>query len=530
MKPPLYFWACALSVKALGFGGFAFRLVGILSCWVAVMLCAGLAGRIGRSPTAWIAGAFVPLLSPTFFEFSRRVFMEQSLTACLLGVLYCTVRAVQDDRPRWLLGVGLLTAVGVLTKSYAGGFAATAVVAYLAVAGPRRWLWSKPFLAGCALGAVPILAYVAVMMQVEPEQFIHQNLLPFRIRTAGQFTWYQFGPWFYYSKPLTSDPIVYVGGVTALLGLSLRARSERHLRPVWLLLAYVAISYAVWDSASAKRLYYLVPVFPAMAVALAVLIAKVAPSGLPRTVALALVVGAIPIVQAPLFQPDKLDPEPGLGALSTELDGLLPDDELVFRYNDFFAATELYLGRRAVGLTPSPEMLSDFARILVLGEQDIARDGRPAAMYALYRQTLADGRPFQLVADEGSLARILPGTPGLHPWVRVVQMDGSALWFASSTQPPAGRWNPEPLVPHQDGYAVAMAWLLQQEAVAEVRDLVAQAERHHGPQFADALVAAHGFSRGPTTSEALPQPEGAPNEPSGPAPAASPAPEPTSAP
>jgi glycerophosphoryl diester phosphodiesterase len=435
----------------------------------------------------------LPLLSPTFFQFSRRVFMEQTLTACLLGVLYCAVRALDEDRPRWLLGVGLLTAVGVLTKSYAGGFAATAVVAYLALAGPRRWLWSRPFLLGCALGAVPILGYLALMTHLEPDQFVHQNLLPFRIRTAGQFSWYRFGRWFYYTMPLRSDPLVYVGGVGALGFLSWRARVDASLKPVRLLLAYVLISYAVWDSASAKRLYYLVPVFPAMAIALAVLVGRLAPAGRPRTVALAVAVGLFPILQASEYLDAKLDPEAALEELGQELDGLLPEDELVFRYNDFFAATELYLGRRAVGLTPSPEMLSDFRRILVLGEQDIVRDGRPTAVYALFAETVRAGRPFQIVAEEAALGKLMPGTPGLHPWLGVAEPDGGTLWFAS-TQPPPARWTSS-LEPHRDGYGVALAWRVAQGDLPGITALLADAETRYGAEFAASLGEAHGFRK-----------------------------------
>ena len=518
MKPPFYFWFGAVCVKLLGPTAFAFRLPSLLSGWLCVMLAAGITGRITRRQAGWFAGMFFVLLSPTWFEHTRRVFMEETLAASMMLVLYGAVRAWDEDDPKWLWLVGPASAAAILTKSYGGGFSGVAILCWLPLIGRGRWILSRPFLGGIALGSVPILLYVAVMLVTHNEAFVYQNLLPFRMSDASQFSWYLTGRWFYYTTPLSTDPVVYVGGLAGLAVLSVQARRERSLRAVWLLGLYVAWGYLIWDSLSQKRLYYLVPFLPALACCAAALVVRLLPAGLPTTAGLALAAGLVPILQAPNYQADQLNPEPAMQELGAFAEPHLGEADLVFQYNDFFAVAELYFNRRAVGLTPSSEMLSDFGRILVLGDRDIARDGRPAAMYALARSELAAGRPLHLIADEGSLARVLPGMPGLTPWLRARDLDGTFLWFASSQPPPEGLVGTEAspaLAPHREGFPPAFAWLLQQGLGEEAKDLVEVAEAQHGRAFADELLASQGFRRDPAPSEGEESPAGEGEPPGG---------------
>ncbi len=494
MKPPLYFWACAISLKLFGAISevFALRLPGLLSGWLCVLLVASIAGRLARDPRGWFAGAVLALLSPTFFEYARRVFMEETLALTMLAVLYCALRAKDEDDPRWLWGVGLGSAAAILTKSYGGGFAGFAVLCWLAAVGPRKWLKSLPFLGGIAVGAVLIVGWVLVMLRAAPDEFVRQNLAPFDLGSSAQFSWYRTESFFYFRSPLDGDrlvpgaeglgrllpvlgsALVYLGGWAALIAGSIRAWKKPEERGSWLLLIYVAVGIAVWSSLTQQRLYYLVPFFPAFAAAAAVMLVKLVPGGPPTTLALALLGGSIFLVQQPAFEQRLLDPEPAIAALGDRFADQLPEDAIVYRYNDFFAATELYMERRTVGLTPNEQLLTDFGRILVLGERDIARDGRPGAIYQLYREHRDRGEPFFLVIDEGGLVRLMPGLPGLHPWFAVPDWPSGRLWLTSSEAPVAdgsASWGGELPRMHEASYLVAADWLLargDREGAAEV--------------------------------------------------------------
>lgn len=456
MKPPLYFWLCGISWSL--FGGiseaFALRLPGLLSGWAVVFLAAGIAGRIAGSVRAWGAAILLVLLSPTVVEFSRRVFMEETLAATMLVVLYAAVRAKDEDNPRWLWWVGLGSAAALLTKSYGGGFAGLAVLLWLALVGPRKWLISKPFLGGIAVGSAVLIAYVLAMLQVAPEEFIRQNLLPLQLGSEKQFLWYETGSFFYFTAPLDPGriaphdatgvtrfaPVVaasltFVGGWLALLLGAVKSRRDRSLRGLLLLLLYVACAFLVWGSLSQQRLYYLVPFLPALAVAAAVMLDRLLPDKpSARTAVFAALGGLLLLAHPRSFDPLLLDAEPALAEIGEQARGQLPEEAVLFRYNDFFASSEFYLDHRTVGLTPNPALLDDFQRILVLGERGIAADGRPQVLLPMLLQ-LSRQRPFFILIDRREMELHLPELARLHLWAEAPDWGGQLLLLSSMPRP-----------------------------------------------------------------------------------------------
>ena len=467
MKPPLYFWLCGLALKF--FGGFsdifALRLPGVISGWFVVFLTAEIAGRIAGSKRAWALATLLVLLNPIVIEYSRRVFMEETLAATMLLVLYGAVRAKYDNEPRWLWLVGLGTAGAILTKSYGGGFAGLAVLLWFAISGPRVWLKSRPFLLGIAGGSLILFAYVGVMWVVSPDEFLHQNLLPFKLGTEAQFSWYRTGPLFYLTAPVSpefltypwflhpSDPaldytatginlwvpllaggLIFVGGWLALILGSARSIRTPELSGLTLLLIYVVSGYVIWGSLSQQRHYYLVPFLPALSAGAAVMLDRILPAGRRSSAWTLFVLAALVPLAHPLsFHPLKLDPEPGLATLGEEVQNHLPEEAIVYRFGDLFAGTEYYTARRAVSLT-SPGFVEEFGRILVVGEREIAILGGPKEVLDLVSRATQEN-PFFMVVSEEELDRVLPHIPGLHRWASAADR-GSTLLLVSTLPPP----------------------------------------------------------------------------------------------
>jgi 4-amino-4-deoxy-L-arabinose transferase-like glycosyltransferase len=467
MKPPLYFWLCGISLQV--FGGFsdifALRLPGVVSGWFVVFLTAEIAGRIAGSRRAWALATLLVLLNPIVIEYSRRVFMEETLAATMLLVLYGAVRAKYDDDPRWLWLVGLGTAGAILTKSYGGGFAGLAVLLWFAISGPRVWLKSRPFVLGIAAGSLILFAYVGVMWVVSPEEFLHQNLLPFKLGTEAQFSWYQTGPLFYLTAPFSpefltypwflhpSDPsldytasgidlwvpvlaggLIFIGGWLALILGTARSVRTPELSGLSLLLIYIVSGYLIWGSLSQQRHYYLVPFLPVLSAGAAVMLDRILPTGrTPSAATLLLLAALVPLAHPLSFHPLKLDPEPGLATLGKEVQAQLPEGATVYRFGDLFAGTEYYTGRRTVSLT-SPGFVEEFGRILVVGERDIAVLGGPNEVFQLVSQASQES-PFFMVISQGELERVLPHIPGLHQWSSAEDR-GSTLLLVSTLPPP----------------------------------------------------------------------------------------------
>ena len=153
-KPPLAFWASALSIRLLGASEFAARLPIFLTVAATVALTINL-GRQGRDRAlGLLAGC---LLASMAFVFSMAGFVltDQMLTlgVTLAMVSFWRAMTTQDRLAGYLFFVGL--AVAILTKGLVG----------LALAGPALliWLiWNRRFVA--AFQILPVFSGGALMI------------------------------------------------------------------------------------------------------------------------------------------------------------------------------------------------------------------------------------------------------------------------------------------------------------------------------------------------------------------------------
>jgi 4-amino-4-deoxy-L-arabinose transferase-like glycosyltransferase len=134
-KPPLALWVQALSVRVFGFHSLSILLPQALMGVASVALVYDLVRRrFGR------AGAFVAALAlaltPITVAISRHNNPDSLLVLCCVAALWCTVRALEDPRTRWLVAAGVCVGLGFETKM----LVALVVVPGIAAA----WLWVAP--------------------------------------------------------------------------------------------------------------------------------------------------------------------------------------------------------------------------------------------------------------------------------------------------------------------------------------------------------------------------------------------------
>ncbi|MGH7914833.1 MAG: ArnT family glycosyltransferase, partial [Candidatus Binataceae bacterium] len=120
-KPPLIYWAEALSIKLLGANELAVRLPAALSSVAEVAATAAL-GEAMFGAAAGLAAAMVLALSPLVFGFSRFATLDPALAlfvTAALGAFWAAARAPGFNSPagrRWFLLSAALAAAGTLTK------------------------------------------------------------------------------------------------------------------------------------------------------------------------------------------------------------------------------------------------------------------------------------------------------------------------------------------------------------------------------------------------------------------------------
>src|SRR3954454_6719411 len=150
-KPPLALWVQALSVRVFGWHSLSMlvpqALMGLASVALVYDLVRRRFGRVG----GFAAGA-VLALTPIAVAISRHNTPDALLVLCVVGALWAMVRALEDERVRWLVLCGLCVGLGFETKMGA----ALLVVPALTVA----WLWAAPRnrLRGLLGGAAALVA------------------------------------------------------------------------------------------------------------------------------------------------------------------------------------------------------------------------------------------------------------------------------------------------------------------------------------------------------------------------------------
>jgi len=294
-KPPLQYWATAALYNVFGVDEWVARL------WPALAGIAGLAltffagkrlfgARVGALAALMLGGML------HYVVFAHIVTLDMTVTLFLGTAVFAFVIAQHDaatprERRRWMLVAWAAMAGGVLSKGLIGvALPAVALGAYVLIR--RDWSLLKRLhpVAGLAiLLALTAPWFIAVSMK-NPEfprfffwhEHVERFLLPQHHRP---------GAWWYFIAVGLAGSLPWTGLLLIGPRTCLRADGEAHFRPALFLLLWVVLVTVFFSVSSSKLPGYVLPVFPALALLLAIQVDRASP----RTVAIALAV-IIPLV------------------------------------------------------------------------------------------------------------------------------------------------------------------------------------------------------------------------------------------
>ena len=192
-KPPLHFWATALSLRAFGASELAARLPSLLAAFAVLLVTQRVARRLRGALVASLA-CLVLASSALFYTLAAQVSIDLTLAACTtaaLGAFFLAQRepgAKAARRLHWLgflaLGVGLLAKGPVVIALWAG----TLVLASL-LTRDSRWLRGVPWPSGIAIAAaIGVPWYLAAERRTPGflDYFlVHENFLRFLVSDYG---------------------------------------------------------------------------------------------------------------------------------------------------------------------------------------------------------------------------------------------------------------------------------------------------------------------------------------------------------
>ena len=288
-KPPLQYWASALSLKILGENEYGARAYTAL-CGLVALLAVYVAARRFLTPDGALLAVGVLLSSPYFLGLGGVVTLDMGLTAwttvSVCAFLVAMSEAAPAGRRRWLLVAWAGMALAVLSKGLVGVvFPGAAIFLHCLVHRDWRLLARLEWLRGLAVFLLIAAPWFVLVSRANPEFahffFVHEHFE--RFLTSGHR---RVEPaWFFV-------PILFAGFLPWMLGLApaawdgWRREAVREGFP-WrrFALLWSGFIFAFFSASGSKLPAYLLPVFPVLALVLADWLSRVPPERLWKYIA-----------------------------------------------------------------------------------------------------------------------------------------------------------------------------------------------------------------------------------------------------
>ena len=297
-KPPLQYWATALSFRLFRESEWSARLYVALCGFATLLILGYTALKIGSADVA-VAAVLALVSSPYFMALGGIVTLDTGLTlwtTLTLCAFLIAESAPGTARRRWMLVAWAATALAVLSKGLVGiVFPAAAAFTYMLLRRDwtllRRLEWTLGLIVFFAITVPWFVAVSAANPEFAQFFFVHEHFTRFLTHEHRRVE-----PWWYFV------PIVFVGFLPWMFALPAAIASalgkERALpsfRPLTFALLWSLFVVGFFSASGSKLPAYILPAFPALALVLARYLVDAPPRRLALwlapTIAVALVLG-----------------------------------------------------------------------------------------------------------------------------------------------------------------------------------------------------------------------------------------------
>ncbi len=262
-KPPLYMWAAMVSEKLFSSSEFSLRLpsalAGILTVIVTMLIAYEITGNL---LIAALAGAILSLTGG-FVEAGRQLRLDVPVTLAVVFSFYSFLKG--QRRPWWYVGVGIGMGIGFMTKSVIGLLALPLIFFWAVIRKEFSWLKNKFLWIGIVLMLVIILPwhiYETIYFGSQLwDYFLHQILGRLGTNVTGGTV----SNMMYARYLLTvATPWIIIFIIASVQVFRNRKSNPTSLAFFSIILAIFLIA-TTFFLAKGKLAYYLVPVFPLIA-------------------------------------------------------------------------------------------------------------------------------------------------------------------------------------------------------------------------------------------------------------------------
>ena len=276
-KPPLLMWLMSLAYQVFGVNNFASRIwtagFGALSLVLVFYLGKKLYNRYVGFMSALVLGTFI-----TYYVFARYAMTDVPLVCFILGSIYFFVLSEEKENAnRYAVLSGLFFGLALMTKQIAALLIPLIIFAYLITTKKSlRFLFTKHFTLFWGVGLLlfsPWLIYMATRFGSQFWQwyFIYSDVT----RTASTVEGHVSGYLFYFNYIANHENWLWVVLLPFAAGLCGFNTVVKRLKGDTLIFLWMAIVLLVFTLAQTKIYWYILPAFPAFAIAISSLLYEV---------------------------------------------------------------------------------------------------------------------------------------------------------------------------------------------------------------------------------------------------------------
>jgi 4-amino-4-deoxy-L-arabinose transferase-like glycosyltransferase len=298
-KPPLHFWMTALAYEVFGVNEWSARL------WIALSGAAGLvvtalaAARWYGARVGWFTG-LVLLATPAWNFGAHFNTLDMSVSAMLAGVLAGVLlaqhpQACARQRRHWMWFAWGAMALAILAKGLIGiVLPGLVLVVYTLLA--RDWaLWRRLHLVSGALLMLAIVVPWFMLVSLRNPEFPQFFFIHEHWERYTSTVHHRPGPLWYFVPQLLVDVLPWLGLIAAAVTVVWREPASG-FRPKLLLAVWAGAIFVFFSASGSKLPGYILPIFPALAVLLALALGSMNTVAWKRQVTVALVITVLALL------------------------------------------------------------------------------------------------------------------------------------------------------------------------------------------------------------------------------------------